>query len=195
MVAFHQGRRHQGGVALIAGSNRWSRLRRMGPPTGAASIIMVGRQYLRLRWARSQGVDTKIATASIASRKRRFCITTAISAICVIGAVTTGSSVALAQAPGSVGSRCNVNSDCSSNVCHPVTHLCMISPAAAQPPKASSDINSHNGRSGNESSGRSMPKASGRPVGATCNVDSDCGSGVCHPITHLCMISPAAARP
>jgi hypothetical protein len=80
-------------------------------------------------------------------------------------------------------------------VCHPVTHLCMISPAAAQPPKASSDINSHNGRSGNESSGRSMPKASGRPVGATCNVDSDCGSGVCHPITHLCMISPAAARP
>ena len=143
-----------------------------------------------VRTARPQGADIKMPSPSIDHRKWRLCFTTVISATCVIGVGT-----ALAQAPGSVGSRCNVNSDCTSGVCHPVTHLCMISPGAARRPNASCDINSDCGSDGNQPRDKSTPKASGRPVGATCNVNSDCNSRVCHPVTRLCMISPAAARP
>ena len=143
-----------------------------------------------VRTARPQGADIKMPSPSIDHRKLRLCFTTVISATCVIGVGT-----APAQAPGSVGSRCNVNSDCTSGVCHPVTHLCMISPGAARRPNASCDINSDCGSDGKQPRDKPTPKASGRPVGATCNVDSDCDSRVCHPVTRLCMMSPAAARP
>jgi hypothetical protein len=57
---------------------------------------------------------------------------------------------------GPVGASCQVSSDCLSRVCHPATHLCMVSAAAGKPPSTS------------------------------CNINSDCDSGMCNAASHQC---------
>lgn len=141
-------------------------------------------------------MDTLIGSTGIPTRQLQFFIIGA--AIYAIGAGASGSRTALAQGAGNVGARCSVSSDCRSGVCHPATHLCMISAdAAAQPPSTSCDANSAcSSARCNAPSEDCMPKPSGNgPVGASCQVSSDCLSGVCHPATHLCMVSAAAGKP
>ena len=148
------------------------------------------------RSADFQGVDTTIGSKGMASPPRRLFVTIIIQAICVISAITSGSRTALAQTAGNVGARCSVNSDCQSGVCHPATHLCMISAAAVQPAGASYGTNPDSSSAVcSDPSDQCVPKASSGTVGARCSVNSDCISGVCHSATHLCMISAAAAQP
>jgi hypothetical protein len=148
------------------------------------------------RSADFQGLHTRIGSTGMASRQRRLFVTIVIPAICVIGAITSGSRTTLAQTAGHVGATCSVNSDCISGVCHPATHLCMISAAATQPASASYGANPDSSSAVcSAPSDQCMPKASGGTVGAGCSVNSDCISGVCHPATHLCMVSAAAAQP
>jgi hypothetical protein len=147
------------------------------------------------RSAESRAVDTVIGPTGMPTRQLRVFVIGA--AICAIGAGASGSRTALAQVAGNVGARCSISSDCRSGVCHPATHLCMISAAAAQPPSTSCDANSAcSSARCNAPSEDCMPKPSGNgPVGAGCQVSSDCLSGVCHPATHLCMVSAAAGKP
>jgi hypothetical protein len=140
------------------------------------------------------GLDNAIASRGTASRQWRFLV---VAAVCVTGMITGGSRSALAQTAGNVGASCRENSDCKSLVCHPATHLCMISAAAAQPASMSFGANPDPSpvlcRAPND---RCTPKTSGGGrVGASCRVNSDCMSDVCHPATHLCMVSAAAAQP
>jgi hypothetical protein len=114
------------------------------------------------RSADFQGLHTRIGSTGMASRQRRLFVTIVIPAICVIGAITSGSRTTLAQTAGHVGATCSVNSDCISGVCHPATHLCMISAAATQPASASYGANPDSSSAVcSAPSDQCMPKASG----------------------------------
>ena len=141
---------------------------------------------------RFSGHDTMIGSTGMDSRQWRLLVGMISAGVCIMGATDSGTRPALAQSAGNVGARCSVNSDCRSGVCHPATRLCMISAAAVQSAGESKGANPGSGPTvciGNQC----MPKASGTGVGARCTINSDCGSGVCHPATHLCMLSAAAA--
>jgi hypothetical protein len=141
-----------------------------------------------------QGLDNPIRSRGMASSQWRFLV---IATICATGIITNSSRTALAQRAGrDVGARCSVSSDCMSGVCHPATHLCMVSAAAAQPASPSYGANQHSGPAlCSAPNDQCTPKASIGGVGASCRVNSDCMSGVCHPVTQLCMLSAAAAQP
>src|SRR3974390_3040217 len=89
------------------------------------------------------GLDNAIASRGMGKRHWRFLLI--IAAVCVTDMITSASGTALAQTAGNVGASCSVNSDCKSMVCHPATHLCMISAAAAQPASMSYGANPDSG--------------------------------------------------
>jgi hypothetical protein len=148
---------------------------------------------MRHRSTDFQGLDDAIGSTGMAGRQWRSLV---IATICVTGILTSSSKTALAQTAGNVGARCSVNSDCMSGVRHPATRLCMVSAAAAQPASTSYGANQHSGPTlCSAPNDQCTPKASGGGIGASCRVNSDCMSGVCHPVTHLCMVSAAATLP